>query len=62
MEEMWALERNGTLEMMPLSKGKKQVGYKWVFTLKYNAAGTIERHKALLVAKGFTQTYDIDYT
>ena len=45
-----------------LSKGKKTVGCKWFFTIKYHADGTIERYKARLVAKGYTQTYGIDYS
>ena len=32
-----------------------------MFTLKYRANGTIDEHKVRLVAKGFTQTYRIDY-
>ena len=40
----------------------KGIGKKWVFTVKYKANGTVERYKAYLVAKGFTQTYSIDYT
>ena len=47
---------------MNLPKGKKPVGCKWVFTVKYKADGTVEQYKARLVAKGFTQTYGIDYT
>ena len=41
--------------------GKKIVGCKWVFTMKYKVDGTVERYKARLVAKGYTQTYGIDY-
>jgi hypothetical protein len=37
------------------------VGCKWIFTLKYNSDGTINRHKARLVARGYTQTHGIDY-
>ena len=44
------------------SKGRKTVGYKWVFILKYKADRTIDKHKARLVAKGFTQTYGVDYS
>lgn len=32
------------------------------FTVKYNSDGTLERYKARLVAKEFTQTYGIDYS
>lgn len=41
--------------------GKRPVGCKWVYTLKYRADGSLERYKARLVAKGYTQTYDVDY-
>ncbi|RVX04638.1 putative mitochondrial protein [Vitis vinifera] len=62
VEEIRALEKNGTWEVMTLPRGKKPVGCKWVFTVKYKADGTVERYKARLVAEGFTQTYGIDYT
>ncbi|KAM0055171.1 putative RNA-directed DNA polymerase [Helianthus debilis subsp. tardiflorus] len=60
--EMQALKRNDTWEKCVLPSGKRPVGCRWVFTIKYKADGTIERYKARLVAKGYTQTYGIDYS
>ena len=60
-DEMHALEKIGTWEVVPKPKEKVPVGCKWVFTIKYKGDGSIERYKARLVAKGYTQTYDIDY-
>ncbi|KAM1707524.1 hypothetical protein ACFX13_000668 [Malus domestica] len=59
--EMEALQKNNTWSMVPLPKGKKSVGCKWVFTIKHKADGTIDRYKARLVAKGFTQTFMVNY-
>ena len=56
-----ALTKNGTWEVVDLPKGKRPVGWKWVFTVKYESDGTVERYKARLVAKGFTQKYGMDY-
>ena len=41
--------------------GKKAIGTKWVFKLKWKADGTIDRCKAWLVAKGYVQQKGIDY-
>lgn len=60
-EEMRALNKSGTWELVFLPLGKRSVGCKWVFTIKQKANETIKRYKARLVAKGFTQTYGIDY-
>jgi hypothetical protein len=59
--EMKALHQNGTWELVPLPPSKKTVGCKWVYTAKFNPDGSVERLKASLVAKGYTQTYGIDY-
>jgi len=37
------------------------VGYRWVFTLKYRPNESMDIYKVRLVAKGYTQTYSIDY-
>jgi hypothetical protein len=47
---------------MTLLARKRTVGCKWVLTVKYNSDGSVERYKANLVAKGFTQTYGMDYS
>lgn len=60
-EEILALQRNKAWENYILPKGKKTIGCKWVFSIKFHANGTIERYKARLVAKGYTQTYGVDY-
>jgi hypothetical protein len=54
-------KKKKTLELVKLPAGKKPVGCKWVYTVKYRADGSIERYKARLVAKGYTQIYGIDY-
>ena len=61
MEEMRALEKNGTWTVVEKPRGKKLVSCKWVFTPKYMADGTLDKLKARLVARGFTQTYGLDY-
>jgi Reverse transcriptase (RNA-dependent DNA polymerase) len=60
-EELKALKKNKAWVIVQLPKGKKLVGCKWVYKIKYNSNGTIERYKARLVTKGYTQTYGIDY-
>ncbi|RVW77397.1 Retrovirus-related Pol polyprotein from transposon TNT 1-94 [Vitis vinifera] len=60
-DEIDALEKNGTWTITDLPVGKRPVGCKWIFTIKYKADGSVERFKARLVARGFTQSYGIDY-
>ncbi|XP_071915997.1 uncharacterized protein [Coffea arabica] len=60
-EEMLALEKNGTWDLVPRPSGKPVVGCKWVYTIKVQPNGSIDRLKARLVARGFTQVYGVDY-
>ena len=57
-EEMVALYE--TWELVPLPKGKRTIGFKWVYKVKHNSDGSISRYKARLVAKGYVQTHGID--
>ena len=60
--EIDALEQNHTWSMVPLPPTMRVVGCKWVFRIKYKADGSIERYKAQLIAKGYTQQEGLDYT
>jgi hypothetical protein len=52
---------NYLTDLVPLPKGRKLVICKWVYQTKYALDGSIERHKARLVSKGFSQVEGIDY-
>lgn len=56
IEEVNALDNNGTWDLESISVGKKIVGCKWVFVIKVNPDRSIARLKAHLVAKGYAQT------
>jgi hypothetical protein len=61
-EELKALRKNQTWELTSLPEGKKKAaGCMWVFTVKQSLDGKIERYKSRLVARGYSQTYGIDY-
>jgi len=44
-----------------LLEDKKAIGCKWVYKIKHNANGYVSRYKTRLIAKGYAQTYGIDY-
>ena len=60
-EEYHSLMANDTWDLVPLPKGRKIVRCKWVYRTKYASNGSVERHKAQLVVKGFSQVERIDY-
>jgi hypothetical protein len=60
-EKMAALDVNVTWELVALPKDKKIIGCKWVYKVKHNVDGSVTKYKTRLVAKGYAQTYGIDY-
>jgi histone deacetylase 1/2 len=60
--EYSALMKNSTWTLVPLPTGRKAIGCKWIFRIKYNSDGSIEKNKARLVAQGFSQKAGQDYS
>ncbi|XP_076921266.1 putative mitochondrial protein AtMg00820 [Bidens hawaiensis] len=60
-DEYSALLKNGTRSLVPRVPGSIIVDCKWVYKIKRDPKGTIQRYKARLVAKGFRQQPGIDY-
>nr|GEV77411.1 hypothetical protein [Tanacetum cinerariifolium] len=58
--EIETLNRNNTWTICDLPIGRKPIGCKWLWKIKYNASGDIERYKARLVAKGYSQREDVN--
>jgi hypothetical protein len=60
-DEMRLMSSNNVWDLEEIPKGAKTVGCKWVYKTKYDSNGNIEKYKARLVAKRFTQREGVDY-
>ncbi|GJW85607.1 ribonuclease H-like domain-containing protein [Tanacetum coccineum] len=60
-QEMDALLRNGTWELVDLLEGRKAIRSKWINKIKFKSSGEIDRYKDRLIAQGFRQKEGIDY-
>jgi hypothetical protein len=59
--EIQALQRNDTWTLVPRPASHNVVGCRWIFKTKLRSDGSIERHKARLVAQGFSQIKGLDF-
>ena len=59
--EMNSLKENNTWTLSPLPDKSKAIPCKWVFKIKKNPDGTVDKYKARLVIKGFNQKQGVDY-
>jgi hypothetical protein len=60
-DEIKSMSTNKLWDLETIPKGAKTVGCKWVYKTKHDPQENIERFKARLVVKGFTQREGIDY-
>ena len=60
-EDLDAFSKNHTWDFVTLPSRKSVVGCKWIYKIKTHSDGSIEHYKTHLIAKGFTQEYEIDY-
>ncbi|KAH9669265.1 hypothetical protein KPL70_021724 [Citrus sinensis] len=60
-EEIEALHKNKTWELIPLPRGRKAIGNKWVYKIKRDGNDQVERYRARLVVKGYAQKEGIDF-
>lgn len=60
-DEYQSLIKNNTWQLINAPKGESIIDNKWVFKIKRRPDGSVERYKASLVARGFTQKYGINY-
>jgi hypothetical protein len=61
-EEIQALRANGTWTLVLFHPSMNVVGSRWVYKIKRRSDGIIERYKAHMFARGFTQQEGIDYS
>jgi histone deacetylase 1/2 len=60
--EYKALMNNLTWSLVPLPPHRRLIGCKWIFKVKENPGGSINKYKAILVAQGFSQTSGFNFT
>ena len=60
-EEIESIKVNQVWSLVDLPAGRKAIGNKWILKIKRKADGSIDRYKACLVVKGYTQKEGIDY-
>ena len=60
-EEIECIEKNQKWELIDVRKDKDVFSIKWIYKTKQEADGNVQKHKARMVARGFTQQPGIDF-
>ncbi|RVW50135.1 Retrovirus-related Pol polyprotein from transposon RE1 [Vitis vinifera] len=61
-EELRMIEKNDTWELVDRPQHRKVIGVKWVYRTKLNAYGSVNKYKARLVVKGYSQVFGVDFS
>lgn len=61
IDEYQSILKNDVWDIVPRPKDKLVVSSKWLFKIKYAPDGSIEKHKARFIARGFSQKAGIEY-
>eukprot|EP00253_Pinus_taeda_P024966 PITA_24966 len=61
VDEMASFHKNEAWDLVEFSARRKPIGSKWVFRKKTNAEGKVEKYKARLVEKVYSQVPRIDF-
>ena len=59
--ELEMIMKNKTWKLVDLPEGKNAIGVKWVYKTKFQPDGSIYKHKARLVVKGYSQVAGVDF-
>jgi hypothetical protein len=60
-EEYQSILKNDVWDVVPRPEGNSVVTSKWIYKIKHAANGSIEKYKAIFVARGFSQIEGVDY-
>ena len=60
-EEIEWIEKNQTWELVDVPKYKDVISVKWVYKTKQDVDWNVQKHKEIMVERGFTQQPDIDF-
>ena len=61
VEEYTSIMKNDVWDIVPISKGKSVVSSRWLYKIKNDADGSIEKFKARFMERGFSQKEGVDY-
>ena len=61
VEEYDSIVRNNAWDIVSRPVGKSMVGSRWIYKVKQDADGSIEKYKEIFVARGLSQIEGTDY-